>query len=408
MKLLLALAAAGVFCLGLRPAEPVWTVVIGGDSDGHLAPCGCTFPMTGGIRRRSTVVRDHAPTEHRLVLDTGSFVTSVGPQDRFKAEMLAEAAGTMGAVVALTPSEAQFGPGQFAALRALAGDAYVSGNVKGVEGLENVAERGPFAITALATDPEGISGPLAGIPVSREEAIKGLLSKAMVPIVMYAADEDQARDLARSSPKLSLIVHRRGGAPAKEILYEEGVALVSPGERGKYVVMLDRRGAKWENYRAIDLGPEIKDDKLISRMYAAYLQRVEGAGLLDMVPRSEAGAFVGNEACLSCHPKAAAVWKGSKHAHAYESLESEGHDRDPDCVRCHVTGLEAKGGFMSRSATPQFAFVGCESCHGAGGQHVSSPKIPYNRSGPETCARCHTGDNSPRFDYKTYWKKIAH
>ncbi|RYG32576.1 hypothetical protein EON81_20330 [bacterium] len=408
MKALLGLAAAGIFALGLRPAEPVWTVVVGGDSDGHLAPCGCTSPMTGGIRRRAAAIREHAATEHRLLLETGAFVTGTGLQDRFKAEMLAEASGAMGAVVALTPSEAQFGPGQFSSLNALSGDAYVSGNVSGVQGLSRVVRRGPFAITALANDPQAVPAAIGGKAISNEIAAQALLAKKATSVVMFAGDEDAARSLARSQPKLSLIVHRRGGNPAEKILYEGQVALVSPGERGKNIVMLERRGNRWERYRVVNLGPQFKDDKLISRMYAAYLKRVDGAGLLDMLARTEGAAFAGNDACLSCHPKAAEVWKGSKHSHAYETLDKDGHGRDPDCVRCHVTGLESKGGFLSRSASAQFAFVGCESCHGPGAEHVKNPKAPISRSGAESCNKCHTGDTSPRFDYQTYWKKIAH
>src|SRR5690606_37921989 len=124
-----------------------------------------------------------------------------------------------------------------------------------------------------------------------------------------------------------------------ELQTEGTTTLVSPGERGKHVVMLDFRAGKWQNYRVVRLDPDITDDKLISRMYSAYLKRVDEAGLLDLVPRTEGAAFAGNAVCLSCHADAAKVWEGSKHAHAYETLEHEGHGRDPDCVKCHVTGL---------------------------------------------------------------------
>ncbi|CAN5616507.1 hypothetical protein BH11ARM2_BH11ARM2_25830 [soil metagenome] len=408
MRLLLALAAAGVFALALRPAEPVWTVVIGGDNEGHLAPCGCTSPQTGGIRRRASATLAQGDPKHRIVLDTGDFTTDTGPQDRYKAEMLAEAAGTMGAILALTPSEARFGLAELAAMKALSKDGFVSGSAQGIEGVPQSVERGPFAITSLAPDPLNVVLPLSGSPVETDAAAKALIATGKVPVVMLSDDEDAARDLAKKVPGLSLIVHRRGGTPASTLGTENGATLVSPGERGKFVVTLDWRGGRWENYRVIDLGPEIVDDSLVKRMYAAYLQRVDDANLLDRLPRAPSDPFAGNEACLKCHAEAAKVWEGSKHAHAYNTLEHEGHSRDPDCVKCHVVGLEAEGGFRSRAQTPQFAFVGCESCHGPGAAHAINPKILLPRLSPETCLSCHTRDQSPNFDFNAYWAKIKH
>lgn len=408
MKALLALAAAGAFAVGLRPVEPVWTVVIGGDSEGHLAPCGCTSPMSGGIRRRTSAVRAQGEEERRVVLDTGDFVTGTGPQDRYKAEMLAEAAGAMGAITALTPTEARFGPAELAAMNALSDNAFVSGSVKGVEEVAAFREQGPFSVTALSPNPLPMALSLEGEPVEATEAAKALVTAGKAPIVMLAGDEDSARALAKEVPGLSLIVHRRGGSPAKELVTENGATLVSPGERGKSVVTVDWRDGRWENLRVIDLGPQIADDPLVAKMYSAYLKRVDAANLLDRLPRAPSDPFAGNDACVKCHADAAHVWERSGHAHALATLEKEGHGRDPDCVRCHVVGLEAEGGFLSRTKTPQFAFVGCESCHGPGAAHAANPKVPIARSGPETCTNCHTRDQSPNFDFRTYWPKIKH
>ncbi|HSI73617.1 MAG TPA: multiheme c-type cytochrome, partial [Fimbriimonas sp.] len=98
----------------------------------------------------------------------------------------------------------------------------------------------------------------------------------------------------------------------------------------------------------------------------------------------------------------------SAHAHALLTLEKEGHPRDPDCVSCHVVGLQFSTGFKSRQKTPQLANIGCESCHGAGAKHAAKPSLKLRKLTEQACLPCHTTENSPHFDFKTYWKKIRH
>ncbi|MBC8065424.1 MAG: cytochrome c family protein, partial [Chlorobia bacterium] len=113
--------------------------------------------------------------------------------------------------------------------------------------------------------------------------------------------------------------------------------------------------------------------------------------------------------CGKCHTESEKVWKKSKHAVALKTLEREGHDRDPDCVECHVVGLASIYGFTSRKATPGLTDVGCESCHGPGAKHSLTPKeVPMGKVGQESCMPCHKSENSPHFDFAKYWAKIAH
>lgn len=93
-------------------------------------------------------------------------------------------------------------------------------------------------------------------------------------------------------------------------------------------------------------------------------------------------AFVGTKDCKKCHIKQWKSWSETKMANAFETLKPGvvadrktelGLDPDMDytadenCVRCHVTGFGAEGGFTSEADTPELVGVGCEMCHGAGG-----------------------------------------
>ena len=119
--------------------------------------------------------------------------------------------------------------------------------------------------------------------------------------------------------------------------------------------------------------------------------------------------FAGAAVCAACHQEEHKVWKNSAHAGAIPTLAKKSKDQDPECVSCHVVGYDQKGGFASMEASPQFAGVQCENCHGAGLEHVQNQKIPPAITKPsEACIGCHNSTHSPSFGYDTYWPKIKH
>ena len=75
---------------------------------------------------------------------------------------------------------------------------------------------------------------------------------------------------------------------------------------------------------------------------------------------------------------------------------------------CHVVGLGRRGGFINAKATPTLVDVQCEACHGPGQAHADSPAPGYGAAGARSCLGCHTEENSPEFDFFTYWPRIKH
>lgn len=154
---------------------------------------------------------------------------------------------------------------------------------------------------------------------------------------------------------------------------------------------------------------EWDDNKDVSLIYSRYLKRVTSEKLLEQMPRSEGEKFAGSKTCGSCHADAYKIWANSLHSSALKTLENDGHARDPDCVSCHVVGLDKDTGFMDRSSTPELTDVGCESCHGAGSAHSMKPEsIDMIKIGANSCMSCHVKNHSPKFDYERYWQKIKH
>ena len=79
--------------------------------------------------------------------------------------------------------------------------------------------------------------------------------------------------------------------------------------------------------------------------------------------------FVGNKKCASCHFEQYMTWKKTKHAKTFEDLPAK-YKADAACLKCHTTGYGTPSGFKDAAATPELAGNGCESCHGAGSEHV--------------------------------------
>jgi thiol-disulfide isomerase/thioredoxin len=132
----------------------------------------------------------------------------------------------------------------------------------------------------------------------------------------------------------------------------------------------------------------------------------EATGVPGKIPPQS--LFFGAGECKSCHEAAYASWEGSGHAHAMQTLINVGQEYNPLCVSCHVTGNRRANGFRNIKATPAFANVQCEACHEAGGLHLEDTSKPYGKMDPNRCISCHTHDNSPEFDFPSYWERIRH
>ncbi|MBX7133214.1 MAG: hypothetical protein K1X67_11105 [Fimbriimonadaceae bacterium] len=386
---------------------------IAGDFSGYLSPCGCFKPMIGGIRRLATAIKTHDKSGKAVFIANGALVKTNGRQDEIKAETLAEALKSMNvAAVGLTADDVQLGPGNVASLARLSGNKLVSGSLAQSD-LPIALEKGPFLFGSASMRAGVIAERLSTQPVPPEKVAESLVEEAKqadkVPVLLFDGNEEAARTIAAKTPGLKLLIFRASSRPAEKIEKVDECVLISPSERGKFLVKLTWTGREFQTPTVIELGPEHKDDVVATRLFKNYVERVKGENLLDRVPREASAPFAGSQACASCHSDAYEVWKNSAHAHALATLEKEGQDRDPDCTGCHVVGLTSKGGFISRKETPKLTDVGCESCHGPGAEHVEKPtEMPMKKVGRFSCLKCHVPDHSPGFSFQAAWDKIKH
>jgi len=142
-------------------------------------------------------------------------------------------------------------------------------------------------------------------------------------------------------------------------------------------------------------------DEHLARMRMAKL----AGAPIPMLLRKE--GFSGSDACGVCHELEHETWLFTQHAGAYDTLVRHGQTGDPECVSCHVVGFDQPGGFSSSEPTKALEGVGCESCHGRGGPHLS-PDFVKDGNYATACATCHNTEHSLGFDYATFRPKISH
>ncbi len=146
------------------------------------------------------------------------------------------------------------------------------------------------------------------------------------------------------------------------------------------------------------------DDQLDPPLWQMRLAKEGGAPVPMLLHRT---GYSGNDFCAVCHEEQTTTWEFTKHAYAYDTLVKHGESRNPECVGCHVVGYEEKGGFSFEGhGSARFEDVGCESCHGRGGPHLSPE---YTKAGYEPmCVTCHDKKHSLGFDFATFHPKISH
>jgi len=121
--------------------------------------------------------------------------------------------------------------------------------------------------------------------------------------------------------------------------------------------------------------------------------------------------YVGSEACEDCHSEAVTFWKGTRHAHAWNTLVERGQQFDFECIGCHVTGWEKPGG-SNLANNDKLRDVQCETCHGPASVHVAKggeekPSAVVRNPPESLCAtQCHTKEHSDTFQRDAYLRDI--
>ena len=420
-----------------------------GDLRGHLEPCGCD-PKTdlGGLRRIAALVQ----RERRADAALGSFCTGnllpLKEEGPLKTAFILEGAATI-------PTDAcLFNALEFARAAevkaAKVRPPFVLSNLKGRKDLSAIVkpkvETSAFVVLGYVS-PLAVTKDLEALSEAVLERWRALLAKTpkKAKILLFSGgDADLSRIekakifdavvSANTSP-LDTIVgtrekddeHRleRSGSTTAALMVPLGGQGVLRGGKARFS-QAKSIGDLLQRKDDVPSKPLLGDVKLVTWLDTAYADDATLKDLFDrynQAARSEfageaaartkdlaATPFAGAQTCLTCHPSAYYKWEGSKHAHAFATLQAKKKEEDPECVSCHVLGAKDKGGFVSLAASPQFANVQCETCHGPRLAHSKLPsEKPTLATAPaKVCSSGHNAQHSPAFKQDEYWAKIVH
>ena len=394
-----------------------WFLVATGNEQGFIRPCGCSKPALGGIHRRATYLKNlRAEHPNILLVSTGDVVVAADRQQQIKFEHFLLAMSAMEyQAMAIGLGELKLGLEYLVPMRDFAMFPLVATNLyrdgaRPFEGSVNL-EGSPLTLISLLPSSTLVTGcevrpaaeelkdQLSGVPEGRELLV--LWSGTDAELVTLL---EQVPDAARQA---WFVI---GGTADQPIVLREvrdGRA-VTVGTKGRYLAEWNPAASAPLN--SVRLEENIPLDPDADSILESYRESVKAEGLLAQVPREQIPhEYAGETSCAECHEDINLALDDSGHERAWATLIASNDQHDPECVRCHVTGWGHSTGFSTGESTPHLVDVNCEACHGPGEEHASiQTPMPRSKPSEKFCLRCHDADNSPQFDFKTYWPKIKH
>lgn len=403
-------------------------VIASGDTQGWLIPCGCTSNQSGGLPRRATYVQSQQENFETLIIDVGGATDGAAPYqtERFRAILKGEVA--MGyAAHNLGANELLIGPASLRELQKSTGIAFLSANAKAAGGAaigdavfihQNAASRQSVAVIGVVSpeyatneitvsDPEAaVLSTIAGLP----ETIDRVVVLAYLPL-------EELNTLASRLPEVDVLI---GGPTGQALAPQKSgqTIFMSATNKGKFLAQVEFQERRSDDAaKIIEISSDfeehpIQTDNLLA--FRSFLSErdftaTESGFAKNILQTSvQHASIAGTKSCQECHTETNEHWDSTGHAHAWQTLVNDGAHVDSYCQQCHTTGFGQPEGFLSARRTKDIVDVGCESCHGPSSAHVkdSSVKTPYDAAG--YCRSCHDEENSPLFEYDSYWEKVKH
>jgi len=214
---------------------------------------------------------------------------------------------------------------------------------------------------------------------------------------------------------ICLVGHSRRPYRTERIV--EQAALLCSSFEGRYVGRLsghfepDSGELKAFDIVVTELNDTVADDPVMLERIEAFKThleefRIASRGIYQQDKGSADESFLTNRECRKCHQDIWDQLRDNTHLSALSSLARKGQGDAPECLVCHSTGYLYIGGYDDKPPANRLRGVQCEACHGYGTLHQRDGK--WVQEARNSCVVCHDQENSPEFDYDTYWAKIEH
>lgn len=394
--------------------DPDAVLVVTGSTHGMLEVCNCSGPMPGGLARRSGLVASyrHAFPGRTLLIDTGD-VFWIEPDD-VRNPYVVRGYRQMGYDV-MVWGDQEWAASDERLLHAFPAEGqtqYLSTTVASTAGelpLARVVRR-EFGEARLAIVSDIRAEAFLFFDSQRYEQLSFTpredLARLMrdlkadgcaVVAIVHGSEADLEKAAAEMPADLILRGHSQKSSETLRELSGTPVVQVGGSEHAGVVALkLSPAG----EIQRVDYRLELIDDhwpldKRMLEIYQAYAHHAMREAL--DAERKESFDMFPAEKCGLCHQYQYAVWKQSRHAHAYQTLQRVGRTGDPNCVGCHTLGFGMAGGFYTFETTPKFAGVNCQNCHRFGylehrREGFEAPKVT-----DDICTSCHTPVTDPSF-----------
>lgn len=383
------------------------TVFLTGNELGALKPCGCSGGQLGGFDRRSAVLNT-VPEQKRLIINTGSFVNSDSEQDLIKYHIIIQALQLLDYdLVSLSEKDIEIGSnlGMLDSIESFFNiiSPHSTSDIDApAKFTKEFSLKGRTVLSTVAAfDPEST-------PVEQIEELFALPSDVPTLNILILSNSDPGtiESIAKAAPFIDCVVcPSESDEPAVIGNPDKRPLAFSVGRFGRYICGLKvtapvRVGQPLRlAFKALPVEEGLPKDDSLVKLYEDYQQIVKDRNLLEKHPRfalPNGLKYTGSESCSSsdCHAYEYTEWMDNIHASAYVTLEEVGSQYDPECVVCHVIGMDYESGFISEQQTPLLKDVGCENCHGPGSEHNEKPHEVKTTEPKMTCIQCHTPEHS--------------
>ncbi|MEM7312456.1 MAG: multiheme c-type cytochrome [Planctomycetota bacterium] len=445
--------------------EPRLVFFVTGRQHGYIEPCGCTGleNAQGGLTRRMTFLNSVRDRNWNLVsIDVGNQVRRVGKQADIKFQRTVDIFNEM------KYDALGFGPDDLrlsldGLLAPVNSAPFVSANVDvlGLNKQFKVIEAGGIKVGITSVLGAEKQESINNSDVILSEPLQGL--KKVIPemkaagtqfyVLLAHASVKETQKIVQAIPNTFHLVVTAGGAGEPTLepvrLPKSKSRIIQVGTKGKFAGIFGvfNNPKQPVMYERVVLDSRFKDSKRVLDIFADYQKQLEIESLKGLQvqavrhPRSREKVeyrFVGHETCGECHTAAYQVFEGTPHFHATDSLVTPPNDRgtiarhfDPECLSCHVTGWNPQEYYPYKSGYLQISDAklhsnGCENCHGPGSRHVDAEngdievtdeqldalrkemRLTLAEAKKNTCYTCHDIDNSPEFDFDSYWEQVKH
>lgn len=281
-------------------------------------------------------------------------------------------------------------------------------------GLVSVLAQKHKIITMTETDPGlEIKDPVAVL----RDVLPRMRKEVDTIVLLGHLGQGDTETMAREVKGIDISIMGHSIRPLKtERIVDDTIFLSAPYE-GRYVgradIFVEESDGK---VMAVDvsltsLDEAVEDEPDMAARVVAYKESFEAykEAKRAAFPRdlgSEKERYLGSRSCKTCHEDTWQAYIDSEHAQAFTTLRTRGQNSEPECVLCHTTGYRYKNGYSEERPYNQMVNVQCEACHGYGSEHDRDGN--WGAQAKDACITCHDQENSPEFDYATYWEKIKH